>query len=82
MHHGLTTTSMPDNLKNVLNITVKIVNLIKARPLQSSLFEKHCEEMGSNHKSLLLHEEVHWLSRGKVLTRLVELRKEFAFFGR
>ncbi|KRY24386.1 Zinc finger MYM-type protein 6, partial [Trichinella spiralis] len=38
------------------------------------------EEMGSCHKSLLFHSEVRWLSRGKELTRLVELRKEVAIF--
>jgi hypothetical protein len=77
---ALVSKSMPDDLKNVLNIAVKIVNLIKSRPLQTRLFEKLCEEMGSNHKSLLLHTEVRWLSRGKVLTRLVEFREEVAMF--
>lgn len=46
------------------------VNLIKSRPLQSHLFAILCEEVGSDHRQLLLHTEVQWLSRGKVLTRL------------
>ncbi|KAL4108255.1 hypothetical protein QTP88_018486 [Uroleucon formosanum] len=76
----LVSKHMPDNLKNVLNTSVKIVNFIKTRTLQSRLFEKLCEEMGNSHRSLLLHTEVRWLSRGKVLTRLVELREEVALF--
>ena len=76
----LVSKHMPDNLKNVLNTSVKIVNFIKTRPLQSRLFEKLCEEMGNSHRSLLLHTEVRWLSRGKVLTRLVELREEVTLF--
>jgi hypothetical protein len=71
---------MSDSLKNVSNTSVKMVNFIKSRPLQSRLFEKLCEEMGSIHKSLPPHTEVRWLSRGKVLTRLVELREVAAIF--
>ncbi|XP_077970335.1 zinc finger BED domain-containing protein 5-like [Styela clava] len=56
------------------------MNFIKSKPLQSRLFEKLCEEMGSNHKTLLMHTEIRWLSRGKVLTRLGELREEVAVF--
>ena len=65
---ALVSKCLSGDLKNVLNTSIKIVNFIKSKPLQSHLFEKLCKEMGSNHKSLLLHTEVHWLSRGKVLT--------------
>ncbi|XP_003366519.1 zinc finger protein [Trichinella spiralis] len=72
--------TISDDLKNVLNTAVKIINFIKSKPLRSRLFEKLCEEMGSCHKSLIFHSEVRWLSRGKGLTRLVELREEVVIF--
>jgi len=36
--------------------------------------------MGSDHQNLLFHSEVRWLSRGEVLKRLYELRKEVQLF--
>jgi hypothetical protein len=65
---------MPEELKKVLNESVKIVNVIKAMSLNSRLSEKLCHSMDSDHQQLLLHTEVRWLSRGKVLSRLFELR--------
>ena len=68
--------SISCHMKNVLQDAVKVVNLIKARPLNSRLFTELCHEVGSDHHTHLLHTEVRWLSRGKVLTRLFELRSE------
>ena len=34
------------------------------------------ENMGAEHTQLLLHTEVRWLSRGRLLNRLLELRSE------
>jgi len=36
--------------------------------------------MGSLHSTLLFHTEIRWLSSGKVLTRLMELRTEVSSF--
>ena len=77
---ALVTKYVSDDFKNVLKTSVKIMNFIKSKPLQSRLFERMCEGMGSNSKSLLLHTEIRWFWRGKVLTRLAELREEVAMF--
>lgn len=71
---------LPDSLKEVLDQSVKIVNFIKGSSTNSRLFKSLCEEMDSIHTTLLFHTEVRWLSRGKVLTRLFELRHEVQFF--
>ncbi|XP_071059412.1 zinc finger BED domain-containing protein 5-like [Pseudochaenichthys georgianus] len=77
---ALAVKKMPDGLKFVLDSAVKSVNFIKARPMQSRLFQVLCDEMGSEHVQLLLHTEVRWLSRGKVLSRLFELHREVQVF--
>ena len=40
------------------------------------LFSKLSNEMGSTSKKLLLHSEVRWLSRGKLLSSEFELREQ------
>ncbi|XP_077972733.1 zinc finger BED domain-containing protein 5-like [Styela clava] len=79
--YQLVAKGMPSELTRVLDDVVKIVNFIKSRPLKSRLFSIICEDMGSLRCNLLLHTAVRWLSRGKVLVRVFELREELlAFF--
>ena len=64
----------------VLHQVVEIVNYIKRRPLKSRLFEEICKSMDSQYVRLLTHTDVRWLSKGKVLTRVHELKKELMVF--
>ena len=48
--------------------------MVKASAVNSRLFTVLCEEMDS------LHIDIRWLSRGKVLTRLINMRPEVQQF--
>lgn len=65
---------------DTLCVAVKVVNVIKARVVNSHLFLVMWEEVGSSHTSLLMRTHTRWLSRGRILTRLYELRDEVARF--
>jgi hypothetical protein len=51
----LAARKMPAILKTVLTEAGKVVNLIKSRAMNSRLFSILCNEMGSEHDTLLPH---------------------------
>jgi hypothetical protein len=66
--------------EHVMNVVTKIVNSIRAAPLQHRIFKALLEDVEDKPTDLLLHTEVRWLSRGKVLSRflaLIEAIKDF-----
>ncbi|XP_072377698.1 zinc finger BED domain-containing protein 5-like [Diabrotica undecimpunctata] len=65
---------MPQDLKVVLDGSVKIINHVKSRPLQARLLKLTAEDMGTDHFNLLHHTEVRSLSGGTMLGRLFELK--------
>ena len=52
--HALVIKRMPPDLVEVLEDVTKIVNFIKARPLNSKMFKVLCEDMGKTHKVLYI----------------------------
>jgi hypothetical protein len=67
-------------LQKVVDEMIKMINYIKSRPLQSRLFPALCYAMEAAHAQLLLHTEVRWLSRGRVVSRFYELKEELIIF--
>lgn len=92
VHHGIKTMHciihrealaskrMSPKLQEVLNDAAKTIYFIKSRLLNARLFKKLCNGVGSEHHQLLLHTDVRWLSRGKTLQRLFELREQVGDF--
>ncbi|XP_006150206.1 protein FAM200A [Tupaia chinensis] len=77
---ALVSKEMPPSLIDVLKTAVKIVNFIKGSSLNNRILEIFCSEIGVNHAHLLFHTEVRWLSQGKILSKVYELRNEIYIF--
>ena len=72
--------TLPADLVLVLNDKLSMVHFVKMRPVKSYLFALLCDEMGTEHATLLLHRVASSLLRGKVLAHVYELREELKEF--
>ena len=77
---ALASQQLSGDLNGVLEVVVKTVNFIKARPLKARLFLRLCDELGAEHNKLLFYSNARWLSKCKVLLRVYELRNEISIF--
>ena len=68
------------DMSHVMNVVVKIINSIRAKALQHRLFKSLLDELDSEYGDLILHADVRWLSRGKVLQRFLDLLPEIIIF--
>ncbi|KAL0161518.1 hypothetical protein M9458_045243, partial [Cirrhinus mrigala] len=71
--HNLVAKCISPVLHESLNIAVKAINKIKAHALNDRLFRQLCQENEETFERLLLHTEVHWLSKGNCLASFCEL---------
>ena len=70
------------DLSAVMKVVVGVVNFIKASAVNPRLFKQLCVDHGSQFRQhLLFYSNVRWLSRGKLLRRLIDLRTEQVFLN-
>ncbi|XP_068205433.1 protein FAM200C-like [Palaemon carinicauda] len=79
-HENLTSLKLSHELQKVMQEVTQVIKIIKARALNSRLFTQMCSDFGFEHIYLFYHSEVRWLSRGKVLQRLLEFWTETELF--
>ena len=77
---NLASDNLSEELSVVMQDVTKVVNYIKTEALNSRIFKQLCEEYDNNHIHLLYYSDVRWLSRGKALQRITELRNEVEEF--
>ena len=68
------------NIKHVTDSIVNVINLIRARGLNHRQFKAFLEDLESEHWDVLYHSRVRWLSLGKILRRIWELKEEIVMF--
>ena len=73
---SLSTKMLPAQLLACLKQVMKMINSVKASALNTRLFEQLCEDLGSEHTSLLYHTEDRWLSRENATKYLFEMKDE------
>uniref|UniRef100_A0A8C5I931 HAT C-terminal dimerisation domain-containing protein n=1 Tax=Gouania willdenowi TaxID=441366 RepID=A0A8C5I931_GOUWI len=64
-------------LGEVMSLVIRVINFIVARALNDRQFKTLLDEVGNNYHGLLLHSNVRWLSRGKVLSRFAASETEW-----
>lgn len=80
--YALASKTLPPSLMEVMDVAVKVINCIRSRAKNHRLFQVLAKEMGAQHVGLLLYTKVRWLSRGKCLSRLYNLKNEVGVFLR
>ena len=68
------------NWRHVMSVVVSNLNFIKNHALNHRQFQTFPADLDCEYRDVMYHNEVRWLSRGKVLRRFFQLRKEINEF--
>lgn len=77
---ALAAKTLPEDMSKTLKLAIVMINSVKRSALNTRVFKHLCAELDSDHKALLFHTEVRWLSKGNMLARLYELLEELRVF--
>ncbi|KAK7919119.1 hypothetical protein WMY93_010403 [Mugilogobius chulae] len=81
IHMSVLCSSLSEHYGNVMNTITKLVNFLRASSShQHRLLREFLAEVDAPANDLLLHSNVRWLSKGKVLERFWKIRNEIKDF--
>lgn len=66
------------DMEESLHVAIGVINFIKSNALIDRLFQQFCED--EDYQTVVMHTEVRWLSKGKSLSRVVELWDKLILF--
>ena len=68
------------NWRHVMSVVASNVNFIKNHAVNHLQFQAYFADLNCKHGDVMYHNEVRWISSGKVLRRFFQLRKEINEF--
>ena len=81
IHQAVLCTSLGDKYRDVMETIMKLVNFLRTTSaLQHRLLRNFLSENDARFTELLVHNNVRWLSRRRVLRRFWSIRKELMTF--
>ncbi|XP_073713752.1 protein FAM200A [Misgurnus anguillicaudatus] len=81
IHQSVLCAKLGKEMKEVMDTVTRLVNFVRENSsLQHRIFRALLEEMSAEHTDLLLHNDVRWLSKGRVLERVCDLHGELVSF--
>lgn len=81
IHQAVLCASLSDEHAEVMNTMMKIINFLRASSsYQHRMLKEFLRQVDANADDLLLHNNVRWLSKGRVLARFWSIRREIASF--